>query len=78
MLTGNKKPVSWVPKAGVSDQDITQAQRFGVALHKRLSENHSKISEPMMTNLSAVKINEKLIMSEKKLDTEALKYGANC
>lgn len=65
MLTGNKKPVSWVPKAGVSDQDITQAQRFGVALHKRLSKNDSKILLPMMTNLSAVKINEKLIMSEK-------------
>lgn len=65
MLTGNKKPVSWVPKAGVSDQEITQAQRFGVALQKRLSEDSSKISAPMMTSLSAVKINEKLIMSEK-------------
>ncbi len=65
MLTGNKKPVSWVPKAGISDQEIAQAQRFGIALQQRLSVNNNKISEPMMTNLSAVKINEKLIMSEK-------------
>lgn len=65
MLTGNKKPVSWVPKAGVSDKEIAHAQRFGVALQQRLSENSSKISAPMMTSLSAVKINEKLIMSEK-------------
>ena len=65
MLTGKKKPLSWVPPAGVSDEDITQAQRFGQALDKRLTENNSKISTPVMTKLAAVKINEKLIFSEK-------------
>lgn len=65
MLTGKKKPLSWVPKAGVSEQDIHQAERFGSALKKRLTENDSKISTPVMTNLAAVKINEKLIFSEK-------------
>ncbi|MCI2282643.1 dialkylresorcinol condensing enzyme [Colwellia sp. MSW7] len=65
MLTGNKKPVSWVPKAGVSDQEIAKAQRFGIAIKKRLTDTNSKITTPMMTSLAAVKINEKLIMSEK-------------
>lgn len=65
MLTGNKKPVSWVPKAGISEEDIAQASRFGIALKQRLSETDSKISTPTMTSLAAVKINEKLIMSEK-------------
>ena len=65
MLTGKKKAVSWIPKAGVSEQDIEQAQRFGVALKNRLHENNTKISTPIMSNLSAVKINEKLIISEK-------------
>jgi hypothetical protein len=65
MLTGKKKPLSWVPPAGVSDQDIEKAQRFGIALNKRLSEDSSRISSPVMSNLAAVKINEKLIFSEK-------------
>lgn len=65
MLTGKRKALSWIPKAGVSEQDIVQAQRFGFALKKRLNDNSSKILTPMMTNLAAVKINEKLIFSEK-------------
>ena len=65
MLTGKKKPLSWVPSAGVSEHDITQAKRFGIALDKRLNENTSKISTPVMKNLAAVNINEKLIFSEK-------------
>jgi hypothetical protein len=65
MLTGKRKALSWVPQAGVAEQDIVKANRFGVALKKRLNENIVKISAPMMTGLSAVKINEKLIFSEK-------------
>ena len=65
MLTGKRKPFSWIPKAGVSEQDIIQAQRFGLVLRKRLNENDNKISSPMMTGLAAVTINEKLIVSEK-------------
>jgi hypothetical protein len=65
MLTGKKKPLSWVPPAGVSEYDIAQAQRFGIALSKRLHADTKKISTPIMKNLAAVKVNEKLIFSEK-------------
>jgi len=65
MLTGKKKPLSWVPTAGISEQDISQAQRFGIALNNRLNQDDNKISTPVMTNLAAVKINEKFIFSEK-------------
>ncbi|MBU2871633.1 dialkylrecorsinol condensing enzyme [Colwellia sp. E2M01] len=65
MLTGKKKPLSWVPPAGISDQEITQAQRFGEALNQRLLKDSNIIETPVMKGLGAVKINEKLIFSEK-------------
>ncbi|EWH10598.1 hypothetical protein DS2_07193 [Catenovulum agarivorans DS-2] len=65
MFTGRKKPYSWVPKAGVSEQDIKNATRFGDAITQRLLADSSKIDSPMLKGLSAVKINEKLIASER-------------
>ena len=65
MLTGKKKPLTWVPKAGVSEQDITQAQRFGTALNERFELDNNELTKPVMAGLQAVKINEKLILSEK-------------
>lgn len=65
MLTGNKKPLSWVPAAGVSDQDIADADRFGVAIKSRLENDPTPLSQSMFKGLSAVTINEKLIASER-------------
>lgn len=65
MLTGKKQPLTWIPKAGVSERDITQAQRFGIALKDRFEQDDNKLEKPVMTGLQAVKINEKLIVSEK-------------
>ncbi|WP_233267328.1 hypothetical protein [Paraglaciecola sp. L3A3] len=65
MLSGNKKPLSWVPAAGVGEQDIIDAKRFGEAICHRLETNPEPIQQSMLSNLSAVKINEKLIASEK-------------
>lgn len=65
MLTGKKQPLTWIPKAGVSEQDIVQAQRFGVALKERFELDDNKLKKPIMTGLQAVKVNEKLIVSEK-------------
>lgn len=64
MMTGKKKPLSWVPAAGVSESDITNARRFGVAINQRLTYDESAITSPMLSGLNAVKINEKLIASE--------------
>lgn len=65
LLTGKKQPLTWIPKAGVSEQDIAQAQRFGIALKARFELDDNKLIKPVMTGLQAVKINEKLIISEK-------------
>lgn len=65
LLTGKKQVVSWIPKAGVSDSDISQSKRFGLAIEKCLIKNNLKINQPMLTGLKAVKINEKFILSEK-------------
>lgn len=65
MFTGRKKPYSWVPKAGISDEDIANATRFGDAIATRLTTNDAAISQPMLKGLGAVTINEKFIASER-------------
>ena len=65
MFTGKKKPVSWIPRAGISDEKIAESDRFGTAIRKRLELNDSVILEPMLQGLSAVAVNEKLIASER-------------
>jgi len=65
MFTGKKKAYSWLPTAGVSDSDINNASRFGLAIKERLLLDNDKIKQPMLKGLGAVKINEKLIASER-------------
>ena len=65
MFTGRKKAYSWAPKAGVSEEDISNASRFGEAIKNRLNESSDLISKPMLKNLGAVSINEKFIESER-------------
>lgn len=64
MLTGNKQPWSWVPAAGIADSEIKASSRFGQAIAKQLT-NELAITKPMLSGLGAVKINEKLILSER-------------
>ncbi|MDU0353042.1 dialkylresorcinol condensing enzyme [Paraglaciecola aquimarina] len=65
MLTGKRKPLSWVPAAGIAQQEITSAKRFGEAIKHRLETNPEPIQQSMFGNMSAVTINEKLIASER-------------
>ncbi|OAJ94049.1 flavodoxin family protein [Vibrio bivalvicida] len=65
MLTGKKDPFWVFPAAGVSKQDITESARFGTRLVSALSQNLEKEARPLLTNLNAVKVNGKLIGSEK-------------
>jgi len=64
MLTGKKKPWSWVPKAGIDAKEIEQAARFGQAIAARLTSDAAPVTQPMLQGLGAVTINEKLIASE--------------
>ncbi len=64
VLTGNKGPFPLgIPAAGVSEQDIQDARRFGEAILERLDSGQA-LDETLLQGLGAVRINEKLIASE--------------
>lgn len=65
MFTGKQKPLSWVPRAGISDTDIAASERFGLALRQRLTRDAEPLGAPMLTGLQAVRVDEKLIASER-------------
>ncbi len=65
LFTGRQKPYSWVPRAGIDEAQIAAASRFGVAMAQRLTADNLPVEQPMLTGLGAVRIDEKLIASEK-------------
>jgi hypothetical protein len=65
LFTGRQKPYSWVPRAGIDEAEIVAASRFGEAIVQRLTANSLPIEQPMLSGLGAVRIDEKLIASEK-------------
>ncbi|MVW74534.1 dialkylresorcinol condensing enzyme [Pseudomonas sp. R-22-3w-18] len=65
LFTGRQKPYSWVPRAGIDEAEIAAASRFGEAMAQRLTADDQPIEQPMLTGLGAVRIDEKLIASEK-------------
>lgn len=64
LLTGKKKAVSWLPSAGIAEHEIADAQRFGKKLLQTLQQNQP-LDKSLFQNMGAVKIDEKLMMSEK-------------
>jgi len=65
LFTGRQKPYSWVPRAGIDEAEIVAASRFGQAMVQRLTADSLPIEQPMLRGLGAVRIDEKLIASEK-------------
>ncbi len=65
LFTGRQKPYSWVPRAGIDEAEIVAASRFGEAMAQRLTADALPIEQPMLRGLGAVRIDEKLIASEK-------------
>jgi len=67
MLTGNKGPYfnGRVPKAGLTEEQISDASKFGEAIVKQLPDRAPEDNSPMMAGLGAVKISPGLIASEK-------------
>lgn len=65
VLTGKKGPFlgGLIPRAGISDQDIAAASRFGRAIAAQFP-NQSGEPQPMLKGLGAVKVQERLIASE--------------
>lgn len=67
MLTGKRGPFlrGLVPAAGIPAENIQAARRFGIAIAQQLPTRNRDSREPMLENLQAVAVNERLIASEK-------------
>ena len=63
MLTGKKK-VGNLPSAGIAESEIQDAERFGIKLLQSFRENQA-LDSNIFRGMGAVKIDEKLMMSEK-------------
>jgi len=65
LLTGKKDPVFGLPAAGVAPEEIKASDRFGKRLVTALTRDEEKTKEPMLKGLGAVKVNGKLVATEK-------------
>lgn len=65
MLTGDKRYFTSLPPAGISEENIENASRFGERLKSSLKENKELGNEAMLTKLGAVSVDAKLIATEK-------------
>ena len=65
MWTGKKDGFWGLPKAGVSPKDIRESSRFGHALCHALALDLEKRKKPLLQGLEAVKVDNRLIGSEK-------------
>jgi len=65
LLTGKKQAFWGFPVAGVSDTDIENACRFGLAIDDALQADREKLHQPLLGGLQAVQAKISLIKSEK-------------
>ncbi|CAA0091243.1 dialkylrecorsinol condensing enzyme [Zhongshania aliphaticivorans] len=67
MLTGKKGPFlnGLIPAAGISVDAIKEASRFGEAIAQQLPTRAFDDSSPILQNLGAVTVSERLIASER-------------
>ncbi len=65
LLTGKKGSFWWFPPAGIADEQIKRASRFGMAIRDGLVTGQEKMGTPMLTGLQAVTADVALIKSEK-------------
>jgi hypothetical protein len=78
LLTGTRGPFlrGLVPAAGISTATIAAASRFGRALAAALPTRSRSDQGPMLAGLGAVRINERLIASERIARRSFLLWGA--
>lgn len=65
MLTGKKNAFWFFPKAGVAEEEIGAASRFGERLCSALGKDEEQGDGPMLGNIGAVNVNGKLIATER-------------
>lgn len=65
MLTGKKDTFCGLSPAGINVKDIEESSRFGERILEKLNTNDKINNEPMLTNLGAVKADDRFVFSEK-------------
>ena len=65
LLTGKKSAFAGFSEAGIADQAIKEAARFGKAIKDGLINNKEKTGLPLLTGLKAVEVDVSLVQSEK-------------
>lgn len=65
LLTGRREGFWGLPRAGVRDEDVAGAARFGKALAEALREDRETRGEPMLRGLRAAVVDPAMLMSER-------------
>ncbi len=65
LLTGKKDAFWCFPKAGVAEEEIAGASRFGERLCSALQRDEERSAAPMLQGTGAVNVNGKLIATER-------------
>lgn len=73
--TGRKEPFWGFPAAGVAEQEIAAAARFGRAIRVALGQGELAAQAPLLRGLQAVTVDERLIPGEKIAHRSFLIWG---
>ncbi len=65
LLTGRRDAFWGLPAAGVAEEEIANADRFGVALLAALRTDRERKDAPMLAGLGAARVDPRLIFSER-------------
>jgi len=65
LLTGRRNAFWGLPAAGVAEQEIAKADRFGLALLNALRADRECEDAPMLAGLGAARVDPRLIFSER-------------
>jgi len=65
LLTGKRDGFLGLPPAGIAEQDIAGAERFGHALLRALRDGREKRGGPMLGGLGAARVDPRFIFSER-------------
>jgi len=75
LLTGKKDKFLFFPPAGIAQEEIIAAERFGERLNQALKADAEKSKLPMLKGLNAVNVNGKLIATEKIATRSFMVWG---
>lgn len=76
LLTGKKDSIFGLSEAGIAEDEIKKSDRFGKALLQALKNDDEKKHKTLLKGLEAVKVNTKLIRSEKIATKSFTIWGA--